>query len=100
MKEIDEKISDLEKELNSLKEQKEKEEKAIKLSKLSSNTIELAELIHEKLCHWNHTDGCGWYYEKWDDLNLGYSKKEYYKKAEAILKDVSIQVAKKVIEKL
>lgn len=19
--------------------------------------------LHERECHWNHTDGCGWYYE-------------------------------------
>jgi hypothetical protein len=25
----------------------------------------LAEIMHEKMCRWNHTDGCDWYYDKW-----------------------------------
>lgn len=24
---------------------------------------ELAISMHDKLCHWNHTDGCGWHYQ-------------------------------------
>lgn len=24
----------------------------------------LAENLHKKFCHWNHADGCSWYYEK------------------------------------
>ncbi len=26
----------------------------------------LADLIHGKNCRWNHTDGCGYFYEDWD----------------------------------
>jgi hypothetical protein len=29
------------------------------------NAIELAEILHDKQCHWNHTDGCSWYYSSW-----------------------------------
>ena len=29
----------------------------------------LAERLHDTLCHWNHTDGCGWFYET-DQPNL------------------------------
>ncbi len=43
---------------------------------------QLANILHELLCHWNHTDGCGWYYEfknrvaDWDrDTHKGYLKK-------------------------
>lgn len=25
---------------------------------------ELAEIMHDKMCRWNHTDGCTWLYEK------------------------------------
>ena len=36
------------------------------------DTYELAELMHTKLCHWDHTEGCAWYYRnkqmgKWTD---------------------------------
>lgn len=27
----------------------------------------LAEYIHDTFCKQNHTDGCGWDYEKWQD---------------------------------
>lgn len=49
---------------------------------------ELAELMHDKLCHGNHIDGCSWYYEndksypvkdKWTEA---YAHKEYLKRAE------------------
>jgi len=29
----------------------------------------LAETLHSMLCHWNHTDGCSWYYETWEAPN-------------------------------
>lgn len=28
---------------------------------------EIADLIHDKNCHWNHTDGCGYFYDSWND---------------------------------
>lgn len=31
--------------------------------KTSSLTGQLAIFLHEKQCHWNHTDGCSWHYE-------------------------------------
>ena len=36
---------------------------------------ELAELVHKKTCHWNHTDGCSWFYESWDGVRFGDSAK-------------------------
>lgn len=36
-------------------------------------TQKLAVYLHQKLCRWNHTDGCGWYYaisdgkHNWDE---------------------------------
>jgi len=29
----------------------------------STPTHHLAIAMHERLCRWNHTDGCGWHYE-------------------------------------
>jgi len=50
----------------------------------------VAELIHERLCSWNHTDGCAWFYENWDDFNDFDGKKhmakgKYYKMAGNLL---------------
>lgn len=43
----------------------------------------LAVELHEFLCHWNHTDGCSWGYEKeW----TGYAHKQYLEKAQNVLK--------------
>ena len=61
-------------------------------------TIKLAELIHAKMCRWNHTDGCGWHYETWD--NVGYARSEYLKKAIRILDEVNFDIAAYVINKI
>ena len=58
----------------------------------------LAELIHSKMCSWNHTDGCSWFYESWE--NLGYSRTAYLEKAERILKVVNYETAALVIKNM
>lgn len=65
-----------------------------------SNTpeIKLATLLHQKLCHSNHIDYCGWDYESWG--NMGYAKESYLAKAKAILSVVSYTHAILVINKL
>jgi len=86
---IDEAISEHEEEIKKLKKQKAEFEKLTPAHRL-------AELLHEKQCHFAHEDQCGWYYEKWD--NPGYSRKEYLNKATAILNVVSYENAVKVIK--
>ncbi len=46
----------------------------------------LAEELHTMLCHWNHTDGCGWYYEIRKEVTdwTGYAHKDYFAKAVAL----------------
>lgn len=29
----------------------------------------LAIALHDALCRWNHTDGCGWFYEVYKDVD-------------------------------
>lgn len=49
----------------------------------------LAEALHELQCTWNHTDGCGWFYEvsatypggAWN----GYAHKRYLVKAKKVI---------------
>jgi hypothetical protein len=62
--------------------------------------IRLAELIHSKMCTWNHTDGCGWHYEKWEDaITQPHSaRKRYLDKARAVLQSFSVEDAIKFME--
>lgn len=54
---------------------------------------ELATLIHEKICRFNHVDACGWDYEDWD----GYTTKRYLKVANKMLEKTDFETAKQVI---
>ncbi len=68
----------------------------------------LAEALHKATCTWNHTDGCGWYYEVADSYPVptweGWAHAEYFKKAvaleERLAPDVPIEVIILVIEKM
>lgn len=42
----------------------------------------LADWLHKKLCHNNHADGCGYFYENWN--NPGTTRKEWRKRAELL----------------
>ena len=60
----------------------------------------VAEFLHEKECHWNHTDGCAWFYETWDGATgAGNSTRmEWLRKAEHLIKyaieqDIPVNVA-------
>ncbi len=81
LKEIDEKIKELEK-------KKEEIKRNIRLSKLNDEIISIADVLHKKLCTHNHTDMCDWYYGDWSDEDLRYSRKEYYEKAKELRKYV------------
>ena len=62
---------------------------------------QLATLLHDKQCHHNHDDGCGWYYESWDMQIRGFSvRKQYLEKAQAILNIVSFELAVRIVEVL
>ena len=54
--EIDNRIAKINSELRELKETKRQ------LAKMKDDQ-RLAIELHGILCHWNHTDGCGWEYE-------------------------------------
>jgi hypothetical protein len=87
--------------LAELKQKVKDQEKKIADFKVMSDDKKLAEILHEKQCHWNHTDGCGWFYEKWTD-NLGeYSARlNYLAKAREILKDFTFEQAVKFVAKM
>lgn len=61
--------------------------------------IRLAEALHQRFCHWNHTDGCGWHYEKWSDtLRMNSSRKPYLDMARRVLKEFTFEQALKFLE--
>lgn len=64
--------------------------------------IKLAENIHSKTCKANHTDGCGWYYEKWDGSTARglTTRNRYLNKAKLILAVTKFEDAMNVIKNL
>ena len=91
MEDYDKKIEELEKEIKELKKKKTEFE-------LMNDNERLAEILHSKLCRSNHTDGCGWYYESWE--NVGYARKQYLDKANGILAKTNFKTAKIIINEL
>lgn len=73
------KIQELHEEIYKLTQEVNQEAEDIGRSGLDPEDVELAELLHENLCHANHTDGCDWYYNKW--TNPGYDRQRYLEKA-------------------
>lgn len=58
------------------------------LRKVDPYTADIAVEIHNKTCHWNHTDGCSWYYEMkkgQHDWN-GDTHTRYFKRAEKLVR--------------
>ena len=80
-------MTDYETQITQLEKQlaKAKAEKAMQDEFLSTLTPEqrLAEKLHASLCCENHTDGCGWHYEKWS--NPSYSRTRWTNKAIQVL---------------
>lgn len=60
---------------------------SLRQAKLESPEKQLAVILHDLLCNWNHTDGCGWFYEfknkipQWDS----YAHADYLEKAERLI---------------
>lgn len=52
---------------------------------------ELAIALHQRLCHLDHTESCGWDYEG-DDWTRG-SHARFYDKANAILSETTLDAA-------
>lgn len=60
--------------------------------------IEMAEILHNSLCRFNHTDGCGWGYEKIEDFfKPGTTKNIWAEKAKKILETCSAEEVERVL---
>ena len=48
--------------------------------------IPIAIRLHKKLCHYNHADGCGWFYNtKWEAWDTEYSHKQFLERAQKVI---------------
>lgn len=65
-------------------------------SSIPAEVKEVAEKLHKKTCHQNHTDGCSWYYDNgsWTE----YSRKKYLSKAEKLLSITTADVVFKILD--
>lgn len=63
------------------------EEARLDLIPILPEEKEVATLIHDMFCRWNHTDGCAWYYSKGTDHDWNHTseRKGYMKRARNIL---------------
>lgn len=79
-------INDIQKQIDALKAKKEKLE--IERNKIVRpiEICDIADILHKKLCTYNHIDGCDWSYGSWTDNNLGYSRQKYFGKAKEVIK--------------
>lgn len=76
-------IASLEADIKKRKQELAEAMAALEKAKLESPDQQLARELHGILCTWNHTDGCGWFYEmknKEDDWT-GRTHGEYLRKA-------------------
>lgn len=75
---IQREIDDLRTKIKELEQQKQE---------LENLTIEqqLAEALHARLCHSNHTDACDWEYGSWKKGNSTYAREKYLTMAIAML---------------
>lgn len=62
----------------------------------------LAELLHEQMCHADHTEHCCWHYDSWDKMRDGEftARRVYLRKAQAILGVSDFGTAAKVMAAL
>lgn len=69
--------------------EREKDKIQAEHDELKSLTVEqrVAEYLHGQLCHENHTDGCSWYYEEWENVYKSYAHRDYLAQAMLMLED-------------
>jgi hypothetical protein len=80
-------VTEIKKEIAKQKSELEKLQHQLDVAKSESPEIQLAKQLHNMVCSWNHTDGCGWYYESKngvEDWN-GHAHGEYLKRARILI---------------
>lgn len=91
--------------VENLRAELERAEQNLRQHQELTPTHKLAEELHKKLCHWNHTDGCSWEYEHnygSDDYRFGheYAHDQYLEKAKKIAAVTDPEIAIQVFQEL
>jgi len=88
------KIEELRKEIKEREELLQKLEEEEKYLVSKGPQYKLAVALHESLCHTNHADGCGWYYEMKDERHdwNGWAHERYLKIAKKMLNTTGLDV--------
>lgn len=87
-KDIQTKIDDLQKDLEQAKIREH--------VNLNKDSAVMAEVMHEGLCVWNHTDGCDWAYGSWEKPT--FARGQYLKRANAFFEAFAGMDKKLLIE--
>ena len=74
--------------------QKEEHDEEVS-SQIPQEERDLAEILHDKMCHANHTDGCGWGYES--NWQHGVHN-EYLTKARRLLRIAKFNKLKEIFD--
>lgn len=92
-KEIQEKINQLQTQLSKLNTELEQAQTAEAEKAIDAELVQLAEIIHTRMCNSNHVDQCSWYYETW--ANDGYSREKYLiraRKLQDVCREIQVSV--------
>jgi len=68
-----EEVAELEVKLAEAKILKAEEDTIIREANLDPILCEMATILHNTMCSSNHADQCGWFYDKWSDVNTATS---------------------------
>ena len=68
-------VSELTVQIERRKQELAELEQKLKEAQAEPEDIRLARQLHDLLCHWNHTDGCSWYYETKNKKKTGLVKR-------------------------
>lgn len=80
-------VSDLQKQVTQKQEELAQLEKQLQQLESEPVDIQLARELHQINCTWNHTDGCGWFYEPetGKDAWTGYAHGKYLAAARKLI---------------
>lgn len=93
-RDLESEIAKKEEELRNLQEEREE------FSKLGEDK-RLASIMHDAMCHSDHTEHCSWGYETWEGTHGEFSPHlQYLKRARAVLKVIPYDKAIAVVRAL
>lgn len=84
--------------INKLREQLAVEEAKLATFNQLTEAQRLATEIHQRTCHLDHMERCGWDYDNWTDPARGRTRQRYLEKAEKALQVATYDKIVEIIE--